>query len=202
MGAVARVGAHPLVAAGIVAVVLSLPQLGAKLLTERCPLALAAYVFVLTAATLFAFVVAAGAYLRVVSAPACRPAPNSARPSSPSTWTHGQYGSDSASGQRPQWTDRPAAAASAATACTSMVLPIPASPKIRQVRTMPGPDVVQQARDQAPLARSADQAGMTTGHARHPPLSSPSQQGIGHGARRAAGGRHRTCWLRSAHGHG
>jgi len=64
---VARVRAHPVAAAGLVAVVLALPFVTAKIVLEgySAPLVLLSFVFV--AATLFALVVVVGAYLRVVA---------------------------------------------------------------------------------------------------------------------------------------
>ena len=63
---VARVRAHPVAAAGLVAVVLALPFVIAKIVFEGYPAPLVLLSFVFVAATLFAFVVAVGAYLHVV----------------------------------------------------------------------------------------------------------------------------------------
>jgi hypothetical protein len=62
-----RVRAHPLVAAALLAVVLALPFVAAKVFLEQYPAPLAAFVFALCATALFAFVVITGAYLRVIA---------------------------------------------------------------------------------------------------------------------------------------
>jgi hypothetical protein len=71
---VARVRARPVAAAAALAIVLALPFVAAKVVLEGYPAPLVAFVFALTAAVLFAFVVIAGSYLRVV-------APRNPRPS-------------------------------------------------------------------------------------------------------------------------
>ncbi len=64
---VARVRAHPVVAAGLVAVLLALPFVAAKIVLEGYPAPLVLLSFVFAAATLFALIVVVGAYLRVVA---------------------------------------------------------------------------------------------------------------------------------------
>ena len=59
--------AHPVAAAGLVAVVLALPFVTAKVVLEGYPAPLVLLSFVFVAATLFALVVVVGAYLRVVA---------------------------------------------------------------------------------------------------------------------------------------
>jgi len=71
---VARVRAHPVAAAGLLAVVLALPFVTAKILLEGYPASLVLLSFVFVAATLFALVVVVGAYLRVVARPLAPPA--------------------------------------------------------------------------------------------------------------------------------
>lgn len=71
---ITRVRAHPIVAAVLFAVVLTLPGVAAKIVLEGYPAALVLVVFGVSAASLFAFVVLGGWYLRVV-------APRRARPS-------------------------------------------------------------------------------------------------------------------------
>jgi hypothetical protein len=63
---IARVRARPVAAAAALAIVLALPFVTAKVVLEGYPAPLVAFVFALTAAVLFAFVVIAGSYLRVV----------------------------------------------------------------------------------------------------------------------------------------
>jgi hypothetical protein len=70
---IARVRAHPIAAATVLAVALALPFVAAKIVLEGYPAPLVAFVFVLTAAALFAFVVIAGSYLRVVAPRKPRP---------------------------------------------------------------------------------------------------------------------------------
>lgn len=64
---ITRVRAHPIAAAGLLAVLLGSPIITAKIVLEgyRAPLVLLSFVFV--TASLFAFVVAVGTYLRVVA---------------------------------------------------------------------------------------------------------------------------------------
>jgi drug/metabolite transporter (DMT)-like permease len=64
---IARVRAHPVAAAALSAVVLALPFVLAKITLEGYPPALVLLVFALSTSALFAFVVIAGAYLRVVT---------------------------------------------------------------------------------------------------------------------------------------
>jgi hypothetical protein len=68
-----RVRAHPIMAAALLSVVLALPLVAAKVFLEQYPAPLAAFVFALSAAGLFAFVVIAGSYLRVVAPGPSRP---------------------------------------------------------------------------------------------------------------------------------
>jgi hypothetical protein len=70
---VARVRARPIAAAAALAIVLALPFVVAKVVLEGYPGPLVAFVFALTAAVLFAFVVIAGSYLRVVAPRKPRP---------------------------------------------------------------------------------------------------------------------------------
>lgn len=69
---ITRVRAHPVVAAGLVAGVLAVPFLAAKIILEGYPAPLMLFIAVFLTTTLFAVVVLVGAYLRVV-------APTSAR---------------------------------------------------------------------------------------------------------------------------
>lgn len=70
---VRRVRAHPVAAAAVLAVVLALPLVGAKVFLEQYPAPLAAFVFALSVAGLFPFVVITGSYLRVVAPGSSRP---------------------------------------------------------------------------------------------------------------------------------
>lgn len=70
---IARVRARPVAAAAALAIVLALPFVAAKVILEGYPAPLVAFVFALTAAVLFAFVVIAGSYLRVVAPRKPRP---------------------------------------------------------------------------------------------------------------------------------
>jgi hypothetical protein len=70
---IARVRARPIAAAAALAVALALPFVAAKVILEGYPAPLVAFVFALTAAVLFAFVVIAGSYLRVVAPRKPRP---------------------------------------------------------------------------------------------------------------------------------
>lgn len=71
---ITRVRAHPIVAAVLVALGLTLPEVASKVVLEGYPAALVLVVFGFSAASLFAFVVLVGWYLGVV-------APSRARPS-------------------------------------------------------------------------------------------------------------------------
>jgi hypothetical protein len=62
-----RIRTHPVVAAWLLAMVLALPFVAAKAFLEQYPAPLLAFVFALSTACLFAFVVVAGALLRVVA---------------------------------------------------------------------------------------------------------------------------------------
>ncbi len=64
---IARVRAHPMAAAALLAMVLALPFITAKIVLEGYPAPLVLLSFVFVAATLFALVVVVGAYLRVVA---------------------------------------------------------------------------------------------------------------------------------------
>ncbi len=71
---IGSVRAHPLAAAALLAVVLTLPETAAKTVLEGYPPALVLLVFAISTASLFALLVVAGAYLRVVAPrPARRP---------------------------------------------------------------------------------------------------------------------------------
>ena len=70
---IARVRARPVAAAAALAIVLALPFVAAKVVLEGYPGPLVVFVFALTAAVLFAFVVIAGSYLRVVAPRKPRP---------------------------------------------------------------------------------------------------------------------------------
>jgi hypothetical protein len=74
LNVISRVRAHPIAAAALVAAVLTVPEVVAKIVLERYPASLVVFVFVVSTASLFALLVVVGAYLRVV-------APNRARPS-------------------------------------------------------------------------------------------------------------------------
>jgi hypothetical protein len=64
---IARVRSRPIAAAAALAGALALPFVAAKVVLEGYPAPLVAFVFALSAAALFAFVVMAGSYLRVVA---------------------------------------------------------------------------------------------------------------------------------------
>jgi hypothetical protein len=64
---ITRVRAHPIAAAMLVALVLTLPELTAKIVLEGYPIALVLVVFGVSVASLFAFLVLVGSYLRVVA---------------------------------------------------------------------------------------------------------------------------------------
>lgn len=64
---IARVRRHPIAAAALLAAVLALPYVAVKIVLERYPPALVLLSFALPAASLFAFVVVAGRYLRIVA---------------------------------------------------------------------------------------------------------------------------------------
>ena len=70
---IARVRAHPIVAAVLFSVVLTLPEVAAKIVLERYPAGLVLVVFGVSAAGLFAFAVLGGWYLRVVAPSPGRP---------------------------------------------------------------------------------------------------------------------------------
>jgi hypothetical protein len=70
---IARVRARPIAAAVALAVALALPFVAVKVVLEGYPAPLVAFVFALTAAVLFAFVVIAGSCLRVVAPREPRP---------------------------------------------------------------------------------------------------------------------------------
>jgi hypothetical protein len=63
----ARVRAHPVAAAGLVAVALALPFVVAKIVLEGYPAPLVLLVFAFVTASLFAFLVIVGGYLRLVA---------------------------------------------------------------------------------------------------------------------------------------
>ncbi len=64
---VARVRARPVGAAALLAALLTLPEVAAKIWLEHYPASLVLYVSVVSTAGLFGFAVAAGSYLRVVA---------------------------------------------------------------------------------------------------------------------------------------
>jgi len=64
---VARARAHPIAAPGLLAAVLALPFVAAKIVLEGYPAPLVLLVFGLVAASLIVFVVVVGAHLRVVA---------------------------------------------------------------------------------------------------------------------------------------
>jgi len=64
---IARVRRHPIRAAALLACVLALPYVAAKIVVEGYPPALVLLSFALPAASLFAFVVVVGRYLRIVA---------------------------------------------------------------------------------------------------------------------------------------
>lgn len=64
---VARIRAHSIAAAGLLAAVLALPFVAAKILLEGYPAQLVLLVFAFVTASLFVFVVVVGAYLRVLA---------------------------------------------------------------------------------------------------------------------------------------
>lgn len=64
---IARVRAHPVAAAGLLAVLLALPFVAAKVVLEGYPAPLVLLISVFVTASLFAFIVVVGAYLRVVA---------------------------------------------------------------------------------------------------------------------------------------
>lgn len=64
---IARVRTHPVSAAGLLAALLALPFVVAKIVLEGYPAPLVLLVFAFVTASLFAFVVVVGAYLRVVA---------------------------------------------------------------------------------------------------------------------------------------
>jgi hypothetical protein len=70
---IGRIRTHPIAAALILAVVLTLPGVAAKALIEGYSVALLLFVFGVSTASLFAFSVLAGGYLRVVAASRPRP---------------------------------------------------------------------------------------------------------------------------------
>ena len=70
---IARVRARPIAAAAALAVALALPFVAAKVVLEGYQAPLVAFVFALSVAALFAFVVIAGSYLRVVAPRKPRP---------------------------------------------------------------------------------------------------------------------------------
>lgn len=67
MRVIARVRAHPISAAGLLAVLLAAPFIAAKIVLEGYPAPLVLLVATFVTATLFSFVVLVGAYLRVVA---------------------------------------------------------------------------------------------------------------------------------------
>ena len=64
---IARVRAHPVAAAGLVAVALAMPFVVAKIVLEGYPAPLVLLVFAFVTASLFAFLVVVGGYLRLVA---------------------------------------------------------------------------------------------------------------------------------------
>ncbi len=64
---IARVRAHPVAAAGLVAVALATPFVVAKIVLEGYPAPLVLLVFAFVTASLFAFLVIVGGYLRLVA---------------------------------------------------------------------------------------------------------------------------------------
>ena len=68
-----RVRAHPIAAAALIAAVLTIPEVAAKIVLERYPASLVVFVFAVSTASLFALVVLVGAYLHVVAPTRARP---------------------------------------------------------------------------------------------------------------------------------